>query len=311
MRLFLTTISLLLLATKSFAVQRTLSICAIFQNEAPYLKEWIEYHKLVGVEHFYLYNDRSQDNYLAILAPYINSGEVELFDCALKGELHFFNQRRAYVRGLNAAKGVSQWVAFIDLDEFIVPKKDDSIPDLLLRYEDHLGIMIQWQKFGTSGYWEIPQGSLMIELLTKASPIDDEDNFVTKSIVQLDLLPASFFDEEYVVANAIDLVHFCQYAPYDGVKARRIGPISHQGRGQLTVDREEAQINHYWCRSEKYYLEEKVGRKARLQNEDFGKPYPWPEEKVMKYLHLYNFRTDEAILRFVPLLKNQLMEIVR
>ena len=33
-----------------------LSICAIFKNEANYLKEWIEYHRMVGVEHFYLYN---------------------------------------------------------------------------------------------------------------------------------------------------------------------------------------------------------------------------------------------------------------
>jgi len=28
----------------------TLAIAAIFKDEAPYLKEWIEYHKLVGVE---------------------------------------------------------------------------------------------------------------------------------------------------------------------------------------------------------------------------------------------------------------------
>ena len=28
------------------------SICAIFKNEAKYLKEWIEFHKIIGVEHF-------------------------------------------------------------------------------------------------------------------------------------------------------------------------------------------------------------------------------------------------------------------
>jgi hypothetical protein len=31
-----------------------LAITAIFQNEAPYLKEWIEFHLLMGAEHFYL-----------------------------------------------------------------------------------------------------------------------------------------------------------------------------------------------------------------------------------------------------------------
>ena len=34
-----------------------LSICAIFKNEAKFLKEWIEYHRLVGVDHFYLYDE--------------------------------------------------------------------------------------------------------------------------------------------------------------------------------------------------------------------------------------------------------------
>ena len=54
------------------------AICAIFKNEALYLKEWIEYHKIVGVEHFYLYNNNSEDNYEAILAPYIQDGTVTL-----------------------------------------------------------------------------------------------------------------------------------------------------------------------------------------------------------------------------------------
>ncbi len=32
-------------------------LSAVFQNEAPYLKEFIEFHKLMGVEHFFLYNN--------------------------------------------------------------------------------------------------------------------------------------------------------------------------------------------------------------------------------------------------------------
>ena len=41
-----------------------LSICAIFKNEAKYLKEWIEYHRIFGVDHFYLYNIGSRDSFL-------------------------------------------------------------------------------------------------------------------------------------------------------------------------------------------------------------------------------------------------------
>lgn len=33
-----------------------LAIATIFKNNAPFLKEWIEYHRMQGVKHFYLYN---------------------------------------------------------------------------------------------------------------------------------------------------------------------------------------------------------------------------------------------------------------
>ena len=45
------------------------SICAIFKNEAPYLREWIEFNHLVGIEHFYMYNNNSEDDYLVVLKP--------------------------------------------------------------------------------------------------------------------------------------------------------------------------------------------------------------------------------------------------
>lgn len=34
-----------------------LPICAIFKEEAPYLPEWIEFHRLMGVERFFLYDN--------------------------------------------------------------------------------------------------------------------------------------------------------------------------------------------------------------------------------------------------------------
>ena len=54
------------------------SVCAIFKNEAPYLKEWIEFNHLVGVEHFYMYNNNSEDDYLAVINPYIEKSWITL-----------------------------------------------------------------------------------------------------------------------------------------------------------------------------------------------------------------------------------------
>ena len=37
-----------------------LSICAIIKNENVYLEEWLNYYLLIGVEHFYLYDNESK-----------------------------------------------------------------------------------------------------------------------------------------------------------------------------------------------------------------------------------------------------------
>ena len=37
-----------------------IAIVAIAKNEGPYLREWIEYHRLVGIKRFYLYDNESE-----------------------------------------------------------------------------------------------------------------------------------------------------------------------------------------------------------------------------------------------------------
>lgn len=49
-----------------------LSICAIMKDEGPYLVEWLEFHKLVGVEKFYLYDNSSNDNSMIFCTPIFN-----------------------------------------------------------------------------------------------------------------------------------------------------------------------------------------------------------------------------------------------
>ena len=44
-----------------------LSICAIYRDEAFYLREWLEFHRLVGVERFFLYHNLSIDDHLSVL----------------------------------------------------------------------------------------------------------------------------------------------------------------------------------------------------------------------------------------------------
>lgn len=49
-------------------------MCRIFKDEAPYLEEWIEYHRLVGVDRFYLYDNNSSDDYMDRIRRYVDEG---------------------------------------------------------------------------------------------------------------------------------------------------------------------------------------------------------------------------------------------
>ena len=60
-----------------------LAACLIFKNGAAYLKEWLDFHRLVGVEKFFLYNNDSSDEYEQVLAPYIAQGIVTVHDFSI------------------------------------------------------------------------------------------------------------------------------------------------------------------------------------------------------------------------------------
>src|SRR5712664_2683081 len=91
-----------------------LAACAIYLDEAPFLQEWIEFHRLVGVEKFFLYNNLSTDDHRAVLATYVDDGTVVLKDWLDKP-----GQASAYRDCLDQHREEARWIAFIDIDEFL------------------------------------------------------------------------------------------------------------------------------------------------------------------------------------------------
>lgn len=157
---------------KPFLVKRpkydkkyTLSICAPFLNEAPFLTEWIEYHKMLGVDHFYLYNNGSTDNYLEILQPYIDEGIVTLVEYPGRQV-----QILIYKDFFKKYAHETQWVGLIDIDEFICPISVPSIKQWLLSHDRTPSIIIYWKQFGTSGIIEHDYNKLVMEQYTISRP---------------------------------------------------------------------------------------------------------------------------------------------
>ena len=55
-----------------------LRVCGIFHNEAPYLKEWITHHLVLGVSKIYLYDHSSDDGFMEEVQPFLDTGVAEI-----------------------------------------------------------------------------------------------------------------------------------------------------------------------------------------------------------------------------------------
>ncbi|MBS0626608.1 MAG: glycosyltransferase family 92 protein [Verrucomicrobia bacterium] len=240
-----------------FAHEYQLSIACIFQDEAPYLKEWIDYHHRIGVEHFWLYDDTSSDNWEEVLTPYIEQGIVEVFDwspCREQVKIWPKIQVEAYKDALNRSNGSSKWLALIDTDEFILPMKEKTLTKCLENHFSNAGaVYVSWRIFGTSGV-TLQKNESMLRQLTACSKKNHPINCVGKSIVR----------PECVIIDKIWHVHHfpiksgCKYV--NGRKDK----IEVTGETDLSVSfhyDKYLRINHYFFRDESYYLNKKIPRK--------------------------------------------------
>jgi hypothetical protein len=154
---------------QSFAHE--LAVCAIFKDEARYLDEWLRFHHGVGVDHFYLYNNNSSDDFRDVLAPWRERGLVTLIEWPINGQ-----QREAYVNCILHFRNHCRWIAFIDLDEFLFSPEDLDLRQVLARYKDVSAIFVYWVLFGANGHHKRPAGSTIeayTRSLDKESAIND------------------------------------------------------------------------------------------------------------------------------------------
>ena len=135
-----------------------LAIGAIMKNEGPYLKEWLDFHILVGVTKFYLYDNESNDDTVKILQPYIKKGIVEYTYWPGRAM-----QMPAYHDIINKHSLDTRWLALIDLDEFLVPVVNDTVPEFLHTLPAGFAqLVVSWVIYGSSGHKTKPKG-LVIE----------------------------------------------------------------------------------------------------------------------------------------------------
>ena len=157
-----------------------LAVCAILRDERPYLAEWIAFHRAVGVERFFLYDNGSHDDPGPLLAPWIRAGLVTLTDWPTPFAAGA--QTAAYQHCLDTQRTAARWIAFLDIDEFLFSPAGATLPQVLGAYERHPGVVVNWQAYGTSHRNEAGDG-LVIDRFLRRAPRRWVRNRRVKSIV--------------------------------------------------------------------------------------------------------------------------------
>jgi hypothetical protein len=135
------------------------ALCCRIRDEGRYLAEWIEYYLAAGVEHFFLYEKLSKDDFRTILQPYIDRGVVTLFEDWAHVPLSPAADHDCILRSL----GRFEWVGFIDADEFVVIRDGRSIGEYLSLYRNEVAVALHTYIFGSNGHQARPEGPVISE----------------------------------------------------------------------------------------------------------------------------------------------------
>ena len=193
---------------------------SIVRNEKD-ISEWLDHHRKIGVEHFYLAEHRNE-------FPIPVADDITLLPV---DQSEMLDQIKFYATELSKAE--SRWCACIDADEFIIVKND--LHDFLTNYEEYGALGIHWLCFGTSGY-EKRQPSVLNNYVWRC-PYEFGWNRHIKSIIKTTNQLNDFSNIHNLSHNTVDE----KFQKIDGALAKYTGDL--------------IRLNHYWTKSKEDFSE--------------------------------------------------------
>ncbi|MEX3315170.1 glycosyltransferase family 2 protein [Sulfitobacter sp. PS-8MA] len=125
-------------------------IVACMKNEAPYILEWLAYHRSIGFDNFLIYTNGCTDGTDILLAHLQALGVVEHRDNDdWKGnspQQHALNRSLKEPLIQNA-----DWIAHIDVDEFVnIRTGNGTLADFFAAVPDATNVAMTWRLFGNN-----------------------------------------------------------------------------------------------------------------------------------------------------------------
>ncbi len=190
-----------------------MSICATIKNEALYLDEWIQFHIKQGIDHFYLYDNDSDDNTYDIAKSYGSMTTVrKVTGLAI--------QRSVYDSFITTHRDKTTWSIFIDVDEFLYPVEHglNFVRTFNTKYDltGIDGLAVNWLLYGSNGHLEYSPEPVVKRFTRRA----EEVNPHVKSIMRMSNVISTYdnvhayrttgrvFDENFIVLPHQYCLHY-------------------------------------------------------------------------------------------------------
>ncbi|GAA5892062.1 hypothetical protein JCM8208_001424 [Rhodotorula glutinis] len=98
------------------------AVCAVATHEEQCLPEWLTWHRLVGVERFYLFDNAPSLHMRRLLRPWIQEGSVVLYELGYQDDVEIGSVYQNHVLRLceRDVLPVVPWASHHDVDEFLL-----------------------------------------------------------------------------------------------------------------------------------------------------------------------------------------------
>ncbi|WP_413711337.1 glycosyltransferase family 92 protein [Rhizobium sp. Rhizsp82] len=231
------------------------AIVSTVKNEGRYISDWVKFHLAVGVRHFHIYDDGSSDDTRDVLRALLTPDQLTLIpwiarmeDSALHKKLN--GQVLAFAHAVLNFGSNYRWMAFIDVDEFLLPKTGKTVEQALVGAGGFPNISLPWHMFGRGGHKTRPVGSILRNFTIRSedplSKVKHASNF--KCIVD----PCEVTE---VSVHRFETREFGEYTAND--EGRQ---YTRRGRKSASFySSRYLQLNHYYSKSDEE-LQEKLAR---------------------------------------------------
>lgn len=237
-----------------------LSILLLARDEEDYLPEFIEFHLLQGIDHFYVIeHDPTNSNQSRVLEPYVQEGLATHLHCSgPKPQIREYNK---FMKSPHAAE--SEWIAVIDCDEFLFsPTPTKSIKDILNMMPKEIGAYaVHWSLFGSNGH-KLKSAQLVTERFTKKAL---NKNPHVKSIVRPHAVDYTLNPHAFHLKKGYKA---CRGFDWYKSLPKEYGITE----GQVA---EPLRLNHYHTKSENEYIARRTSRPRADSGQVFSVEDAW------------------------------------